>query len=170
MACNKEDSVLEQAFDKIAHRLDSICSRMDKLEQNIARVKEDIDFAAGNETLEEAGEETVGQYANSREGRTLEVLDNFDFDLVKRVMKFLDWKWANTGSEPPTSLNIKALAEDLFNQAWNDLDRQYFDESGWREWHVATGGLDVFVCESTPAAGNHHIASLKFVPEEWRAE
>ena len=170
MACNREDSALEQAFDKIANRLDSICSRMDKLEENIARVKGDIAFAAGNETLEEADEETVGQYANTREGRTAEVLDNFDFEQVERIMKFLDWKWVNTGSEPPTSWDIKALAEDLFQKAWADLDRQKYDESGWREWHIATGELDVFVCESTAAAGDHRIASLKFVPEEWRAE
>lgn len=170
MACNREDSALEQAFNEIAHRLDSICSRMDKLEQNIARVKEDIDFAASNETLEEADEETVGQYSNTREGRTLECLDNFDFENVEKVMKFLEWTWASSENETPTSWDIKALAEDLFERAWKDLDAEPFDESGWREWTVATGGLEVTVCESDKEHGDSHIAVLKFVVEDWRAE
>ena len=161
----------------ILEKLESLEKRMSSLEENVANIKTDIlnGVTDGSETDGEGVEVEEEQIdPNSQIGITLNILDNFDFDRCAKVMEFLEWRWANDETETPNSENILQLAKRLFRDAWSDLEEQPFNEEGYREWFVGTGGLEVWVCETDEKnlAPNErrYLASLKFIVEEWREE
>lgn len=44
-----------------------------------------------------------------------EILDEFDFEKVHRVMQALDWKWHNTDGVPSIA-DLRRMARSLLNQ------------------------------------------------------
>lgn len=72
-----------------------------------------------------------------------EILNNFDFNKVKRVMEFLDWKWHNVGI--PNEYQLICEARRLLEQAY--------------EWKT------IISCGGFEADYNDGLPSLKFVVE-----
>ena len=138
MACCAEDNKVEEAFEQIIEHINKLSNRMDRLENNIAKLKSEIPTEAFK---------TVSDDSNDIESINNEIMEQFDFELVANVMNHLDWRWASTKSNIPTIEEIKATAAEMLNHAWSDLDAQEFNAEGWREWIVGTGGLEVWVCE-----------------------
>ena len=46
-----------------------------------------------------------------------EVIDNFDFETVLKVMVFLDWRWGGESGTVPTCGRLVACAQDLLRSA-----------------------------------------------------
>lgn len=106
----------------------------------------------------------------SREECNKDILKNFDFAQVETMMRSVNWEWANSEAGIPTVDELRSEAERLLNDAWKDLDTKEYDAYGWREWTVATGGIEVWVCEGNEKNDFQRLADLKFVGEEWRVE
>src|ERR1700761_5530858 len=89
-----------------------------------------------------------------------EILENFDFSKVRKVMKTLDWKWERNG--------IKAVPKkkELRQQATALMDRLIYDLSQdltLSEKSVATGGFRV---QGWYEEGIPNL-SLAFEVDEW---
>jgi len=81
-----------------------------------------------------------------------DILDNFDFDKVHKVMVFLNWKY---GGSVPTVSELKENARGLLKEAVK-LDLHWYSSGGFHVKH------EVF-------EKNSYI-SLEFVIAEWDNE
>lgn len=79
-----------------------------------------------------------------------EIMDNFDFDKVFRVMKFLEWGWMDYGV--PSVSDLRGTARVLLKECIKSKS------------DVSTGGLCAYYYEFD---GIGVILKLKFVVEEW---
>jgi hypothetical protein len=82
-----------------------------------------------------------------------EIMEEFDFDKVHKVMLILDWKW---GYEPktPTVDQLRATAEELLTKSTiGDINPHY----------VSTGGFEA-VCDTAQKG-----MRLLFVVSDWEA-
>lgn len=81
------------------------------------------------------------------------IMDNFDFDQVHKVMVFLDWKWANSNGslEVPEKYELKGSARRLLKMAIEEKTT------------VSTGG---FIAEYTEKEESGWM-DLKFVVSDW---
>ena len=80
-----------------------------------------------------------------------EILGNFDWDKVRKIMEFLDWKWVDHNSESVPSIGrIIMRAEELCRSAYND-----------KGIHQSGGFVATFEDE---------VLMLTFVVEEWYTE
>jgi len=62
------------------------------------------------------------------------IINNFDFEKVNRVMQFLDWKWALTDYRIPTIKELKNHAYNILKEATSKALKN-------GEWSVACGGF-----------------------------
>lgn len=91
-----------------------------------------------------------------------DILEQFDFKTVHKVMKDLDWEWYNSDGVP----TIKELKE----AAKEKLYRAYFTcrEQNKEEYFVASGGLKATCTRYETDFGNFaYNLSLEFVLKEW---
>ena len=65
-----------------------------------------------------------------------DVMDNFDFHKVHKVMKFLNWKWAFTEGGVPEVWELKKEARRLLTDCLYELIK-----NGEDNWSIATGGF-----------------------------
>ena len=86
--------------------------------------------------------------------KVYDVLKNFDFEKVQKIMTSLDWKWCGTLHGVPTVDEIKALAHRLL------VDAIYENTT------IATGGLRA-TYESKKDEDDVSFLSLEFIVEEW---
>ncbi len=149
-----------EANELILKKLESLEKRMNDLDNKIAEVK--------NADSRSHGE--LAKDANSREYITSCILERFDFDKCAKVMKFLEWTWAYAENRIPTADEIRDLARTIFAHAWGDLSNQPFDEDGWREGKISTGGFEVCVYEGDESNDNKRFATLKFIVEDMSNE
>ena len=86
-----------------------------------------------------------------------DILDNFDFEKVKKVMDAVDWKYWNSPDSQITITELRKTARYLLKEAYNTAASD--------QWLVATGGLEVrrFMC---PGDTKKYLY-LKFVVTEW---
>ena len=88
-----------------------------------------------------------------------DIMDNFDFRKVARVMKFLNWKWASLNGEEhvPTETEIRTEARRLIISLIDKVGTDKEIRS------VETGGFGVFFNEYD---GKPDI-TLRFILEDW---
>ena len=146
---------LEKSMASIENKLVYITSSIDSINNAINRVgtADDPDLCAPD-------------YPPTREGAIQEILAEFDFAKMSRVMEFLDWKWYNL-DRIPTVGDLRNEAKDQLERAFKYLDDKKYDKYGWRENNTGTGGFDIWVCEHKDG---RIFAHLKFVVEDWRVE
>ena len=85
-----------------------------------------------------------------------EIMDNFDFDRVLNVMRYLDWNW---GMKVPTMEEIKETAFRLLVHAYTNPP----DDNGFRS--ISTGG---FCATSYISADTNRVElELEFVLSSW---
>jgi len=82
-----------------------------------------------------------------------EVMDNFDFERVHRVMTFLDWKWHSSEMSVPTIPDMRVQVRRLIRDAINLY-------ATGRDATIGTGGFSVTV------DGGIHV---QFILDEWYA-
>ena len=61
-----------------------------------------------------------------------EIMDNFDFEKVEKVMEFLDWKWAFIEGSPkvPTRADLRSGVRKQFREMFD----KYEESKGKRQW------------------------------------
>ena len=86
-----------------------------------------------------------------------EIMRDFNFAKVQRVMKFLDWKWARAKSKEcvPSIQELKETAEFLMEQV--------IEKDSMKYHYVSTGG---FKAEFFPQSG----LNLSFYVDEQNVE
>ena len=63
-----------------------------------------------------------------------ECIENFNFEQVKKVMDFLDWKWLD---EVPSMGQIMLHAQDYLNRVADKLEQH-------EEYTISSGGIKVW--------------------------
>ena len=97
-----------------------------------------------------------------------DIMEEFDFDKVQRVMNCLGWTWVNTGMMLPSISELKKVARTLLLTAAKLRLDEYKDEH-WEQGIInGTGG---FVATAFCNETKTEIESLKleFVVEEWHS-
>lgn len=67
-----------------------------------------------------------------------DVMDNFNFHKVHKVMKFLNWTWGFSANGVPEIYELKETARRLLNECLYDLIQH-----GEDTWNISTGGFCV---------------------------
>ncbi len=78
-----------------------------------------------------------------------EIMNNFDFVKVARVMEFLDWKWLDS-TTPPSKKELMSHARRLLTDVYLEPHNQ---------WAIKCGGFT--------AEKSNGLLSLCFTIEEW---
>lgn len=87
------------------------------------------------------------------------MMDEFDFPRVYRVMSYLNWQWFNAEDGVPTIGEMRRLVRKLMRDAYNDCIRYERDE-----YTIGTGGFEVSYNHE------HDFFDVKFVVTEWRTD
>jgi len=93
------------------------------------------------------------------------ILENFEFDKVKKVMDFLDWQWTHNGvSEVPSIGKLVMSAKELL-----EIESLRAEELPLGEAAITqTGGFRVSACLGTGEEGEPRMyLSLSFQLESW---
>lgn len=97
-----------------------------------------------------------------------QIMDNFDFHKVRKVMKFLNWRWALTESGVPEVYELKEEARRLLNECLYSMIQH-----GEDNWNISTGGFRVRATnykDTEIEDDEFHIGlSLSFELEDWDA-
>jgi hypothetical protein len=80
-----------------------------------------------------------------------EIIKNFDFVKVQKVMVALDWGYYNNGESPSVGELVLSAQEDL----------NYVLSKG-EDWFTSSGGFEASVQDG--------ILKLKFVVEDWEVD
>ena len=59
-----------------------------------------------------------------------EILDQFDFETVRKVMVALGWTWSSTDGQVPDIYNLRKVARDLLQRCANTESKNYFYSTG----------------------------------------
>lgn len=84
-----------------------------------------------------------------------QLMDTFDFEKVKRVMDFLDWKWARYDGGVPTIYALRVQARELITEVIEQLKH-------YNKYAVSTGG---FMAQGY-RYGEDIVIELRFVVTE----
>lgn len=151
----KKKKTTEQRLADLEANMRTIDNRL----LHITNAIEKIDFHKDEAEIDD-------RFPNTREGVIGDIIENFDFQRMSDVMRYLDWKWHNM-DESPSEDDLAAEAEKQLKKAFKYLDDKEYDHYGYRENHTGCGGFDIWVCESKDGK---RWAHLKFVVEDWRVE
>ena len=87
-----------------------------------------------------------------------DILDNFEFERMHKVMKYLDWKWATTSGVPSVS-DLRRKARSLLKDTIEALQIN-------KQYYCATGGLAVTGVDCDDGL----YLRLDFVLTSWEAD
>ncbi len=98
---------------------------------------------------------------NQRQAMIAEVMENFDFETVHRVMTQLDWQWAIEHGEKavPSVYRLMKQAEQLLTDVAKYDDRQHHE--------FATGGLRAIFSEDEDLELRFEIESSTSYSEDY---
>lgn len=83
-----------------------------------------------------------------------ECVNKFNWDRVKKVMDFLDWKWI-TSSDGMKVPSVECMKSEVCGEMFNELSK-YFDTHD--EFSIATGGFKLSYFKE--------VMTLDFILEE----
>lgn len=138
------------------NKLVELEERMDKLENAFYDLKDTIKtgITKGLGEVVKTSPATAESNLSATELAKIEdIMRDFNFDKVQRVMKLLHWKWALTKFGVPTIEELKGEA------------RRLLVEAAVEETQVATGGFRAVYEKSGPSDPDPFI-SLEFILEE----
>ena len=101
---------------------------------------------------------------NQRNAMIAEIMEDFDFKKVHKVMTFLDWKWAIGKGERtvPSVYRLIKQAEQLLTEVTK------YDDGGHHE--VATGGLRVVFDEDGDLELRFEITTSESLNDDYDEE
>ena len=82
------------------------------------------------------------QYSKTKQELINEVLDNFDFEKVHKVMTFLEWKWfsySESTIEVPSIAKLVRTAQQYLEMAYAGLEKIEHNEHSYM---VGSGGFE----------------------------
>jgi hypothetical protein len=86
----------------------------------------------------------------------LETLNEFDFHMVQRIMKMMNWTWSISHNDTPTIQQMRDCVTFLYDDAVSDVD------STQRDSILMSGGFEVTVYKDKSF-------DIRFVPVEYLA-
>ena len=98
-----------------------------------------------------------------------EVLNEFDFAKVYRVMRTLDWEWTIFGKHRaiPEKYGLMTMAMDMLYQVLGHEDENWIRCGGFRaSWDGENLGLE-FILTSYETNTNYHELTENCDEEEW---
>lgn len=98
-----------------------------------------------------------------------EIMDNFDFGKVAKVMEFLEWKWWNRTSEGgfiPESYELRAKAREELKK----ICLRPTPETNQWSLDAGSGGLYITRYGGIDSKGAWENLDLKFAIENWFTE
>mgnify|MGYP007100172567 CR=1 FL=1 len=98
-----------------------------------------------------------------RDNYIKEILDNFDFIRINKVMDYLNWKWASIG-EVPNIEQLKKHAKKYLEQAYDEVLLNKF-----KNYETGSGGFLVEVIYDENLSKVIWLR-LQFVLNEWYSE
>lgn len=93
--------------------------------------------------------------SKSKQEQIDEIMDNFDFNKVAKVMDFLDWKWYKGGSRVPEESEIRKESRMNLSKAFD------YAQGQGRKYIMCSGG---FVHSYDP---QHTELQLSFEIDNW---
>lgn len=138
------------------NKLVELEDRMDRLENAMYDLKESLKTGITKglgEVVKTAPTTAESNLSGTELAKIDDIMRDFNFEKVHKVMEMLDWKWAMTKFGVPTIEELKGEARRLLVEAANE------------ETQVATGGLRA-VYEKNGASDPDPFISLEFVLEE----
>lgn len=81
------------------------------------------------------------------------IMQDFDFENVHRIMKFLNWKWATSdGMKVPSIENMKKTAQELLDDVVEESaktpEHNYIETGGFRASYSNINGMSLqFIAE-----------------------
>ena len=132
--------------------LDEIRKSISSIEGVLSSLKDKIDNIEIDEKDEKDELKLIHDLDREMTLKINDIMDNFDFDCVHRVMEFLNWKWvfANTSSGVPSIDEIRDFAFDLLVRAAKE------------KTDIASGGFKV-VYEDSDADNPDKFIQLEFI-------
>lgn len=110
------------------------------------------------------------QYNKTKEELINEVLDNFDFEKVHKVMTFLDWKWTSLSdatNEVPSIAKLDRSAQQYLEMAYDGLAEASYEDN---EYMVGSGGFEARAKRYHSGLDKPDILmTLSFNLAEWEA-
>ena len=91
-----------------------------------------------------------------------DILENFDFDKVKKTMNFLGWTWAKL-QDVPTTYQIMKSARERLEGAYNNAMKNKKDSC------LSSGGLRAFA-EYNKKSKVVDFLQLDFVLTSWESQ
>ena len=70
--------------------------------------------------------------------RIKETINEFDFDKVRNVMKFLDWRWAGK-RQPPSTTELIQTAEEKLTRLCKEIIQNHHNE-----FKICSGGFSAY--------------------------
>ena len=98
----------------------------------------------------------------------MEILEEFDFDKVERVMTALDWKWASAEADVPSIFKLKDTARYLLIHVYNMRQGEYKDTHHEVPVTCGTGGFRATALSNED--GVVDFLKLEFIITEWECE
>lgn len=175
--CVKGDSRLDiidsWEDEKKSEEKDSYLIRLDLLEKKMNRMMKLVEkgMTVGNlfhNANDEEFRKTFFEEPSKKEKVIEDVMDNFNFEQVQKVMDFLDWKWYISGSsEVPTVETLRKEARRLLDMAFQSAEKKEFNDEGFREETVASGGLEAYARNDENGS---YFSELRFIVEDFSSD
>ena len=136
-------------------RLEELEDRMDRLENAMYDFKEEFkkNSSGMGKIVMSRTDTSKSNITDAELAKIDDIMRNFNFEKVHKVMEMLDWKWAMTKYGVPTVEELKVEARRLLEDATHE------------ETQVATGGLRA-VYEKNGSDDPDPYIGLEFIVEE----
>lgn len=174
---------MDNRLDKMEDKFENIEDRLHILENPEKYNKNEVEheFDPCIDDIEVGNE--LGWYSRVRkfaENASKEIMQNFDFDKVHKVMEFLDWKWYGTENGVPTTFElvkeVKDRLNELIERACNEaadnipIDELVYeagttlDDDAIYDWGIYCGGLH---CTIVVFRNGDVRMSVRFIVEDY---
>ena len=116
--------------------------RLDKLENMMKSIMDEIKELR-NQSKCDVSDKLDSRLNDDEDAKIKSILNNFDFNKVKKIMDVLNWKWASSKNGFPDMDEIRKLATRLLIDAC--VEKQNISTGGFRAVYDDNGDGDPYV-------------------------
>ena len=116
--------------------------RLDKLENMMKSIMDEIKELR-NQSKCDVSDKLGSRLNDDEDAKIKSILNNFDFNKVKKIMDVLNWKWASSKNGFPDMDEIRKLATRLLIDAC--VEKQNISTGGFRAVYDDNGDGDPYV-------------------------
>ena len=116
--------------------------RLDKLENMMKSIMDEIKELR-NQSKCDVSDKLDSRLNDDEDAKIKSILNNFDFNKVKKIMDVLNWKWASSKNGFPDMDEIRKLATRLLIDAC--VEKQNISTGGFKAVYDDNGDGDPYV-------------------------